>query len=134
MSELMHGQIVEATIESHHYDERGQNDTPCIVLHTAVMDERVSVTIWMTEKSMNIAKKQLKECGFDAQAHSIMELDENRHLLAGNKVEIEIEVNGNYVNGKIPLGSAKLEKSTASKLDALLRAGGDDTPAGEIPF
>lgn len=134
MSELMHGQIVEATIESHNYDERGQNGTPCIVLHTAVMDERVSVTIWMTEKSMNIAKKELKECGFDAQAHSIMALEENRHLLAGNKVEIEIEVNGNYINGKIPLGSAKLEKSMASKLDAMLRSSKDETPSDDIPF
>lgn len=134
MSELMNGEIVEATIERHHYDERGKDGKPCIVFHMAARNDRVSCTVWLTEKAANIAKKSLKLCGFDIDKHSVMELDENQTLLAGNKVEIEISINGNYINGNIVLGSAKLEKSTATKFDELLRSGSDDKTEDEIPF
>lgn len=93
------------------------------------------VLVFFTPKSARIARAQLKRCGFDVDAHSLNELNENRTLLAGQRITINGEMYNGRVSLKIDMQSAP-PKAAMDAATAMLRDAkkADDTFVdGDIP-
>lgn len=88
MSEINLGVRYKAKVASHvvEQDAKGQ---PFIMVTFAIEDEAHGKRIYLTEKSIGIARANLKAMGFDCETRSLKELDENPFLLAGNDVEVD---------------------------------------------
>ena len=103
------------------------------------------VLIFLTEKSMNIARAQLKRCGFDCDAQELAELVDNDALLANTRVAVKVEMYNGRPSAKIDI-SGPPPKSELQRLTVALRAAkqrsdgpsfADDAPPltdEEIPF
>lgn len=94
--------------------------TPYAFVRCGVDGEEVPCTIWLTDKAMGMARAALRKCGFDVDTEDLDELRANPQLLAGNKVQIEVEDKEKYgLQGSIVLGS--IPKSRISELTKKLR-------------
>lgn len=137
------GEVVETAVVS-----LGQNATPAVRVYLRVNGESLDAVVWLTEKSMPMARAQLKLIGFDPDRQSMDELDEKPKLLAGRKCPVRI-VEDDY-NGKlrkkaeIPTGAGRVAKAKLASLTQGLRAAASEEtkravnapagPAGRPPF
>jgi hypothetical protein len=103
------------------------------------------VTIFITEKSANIARRQLKIAGFDVDARELSELDEHPGLLAGRAVPLKVEEYRGKMQVQIAIdggaGSADDLRSATALLRSAKKSEGptaydEPPPLGddEIPF
>lgn len=83
--------------------------------------ELVSALIFLTQAAANMARAQLKACGFDADTQSLAALLNNDQLLAGNFVEIEADEYNGKPQWKIVTGKP-VPKSRLAGHDSMLRA------------
>lgn len=91
--------------------------------------EEIVATIWLTEKSMKMARAALKKCGFDPDTKSLRELQDHPHALANNPVQIEVEEDDRgQIRANIALG-----KMTDSKIEELTEAIRRAKKDGESP-
>jgi hypothetical protein len=78
--------------------------------------------IYITEKSAGIARAKLKKCGFDMDAQTLTDIEDNDELLAGNEVAVNVVENGKYFNLEIPTDRPKVAKSALQRATEQLRA------------
>jgi hypothetical protein len=105
--------------------------------------EKCEALIFLTEKAMNMARRSLKVCGFDVDAHLLEEIDTNPTLLAGNLVPLMVDEWNGKIQVKIDLDS-RADKGALMSATSKLRAAkkrasdlGDEPPPltdDEIPF
>jgi len=87
------------------------------------------VLIFMTEKSMGIARASLKRCGFDVDTRDLEELANDRRLLEGMRVPLKVEDYKGKPSAKIDL-SGPPPKTEMQRLTTALRTA---TKRGEGP-
>lgn len=86
--------------------------------------EHGEVLIFLTEKSMNIARAQLKRCGFDVDTRELDELSQDsggEAVLAGVRIPVKVEMYNGKPSAKVDL-SGPPPKSEMQRLTAALRA------------
>lgn len=88
--------------------------------------EPIGGAIWFTDKSMSMARGQLKVCGFDSSKESLATLDANPKHLSGRKVPIEIEDYNGRLQAKVITSEGPTKKRLA-ELDKALRSVKKDT-------
>lgn len=105
-------------------------------------DDPVFAKVWLTPKSMGIARQQLKTLGVDPDLVDLAELADQSNYLSGIKAKIIVEVRDGYVNANLPLPERPgPSKKRLGELSKALRDAkrGDEDDAGpsdddEIPF
>jgi hypothetical protein len=134
----------EVEILDHTLRSFGDKSAVSIRVKTDEQDD-AEVLIFLTAKSMNIARAQLKRCGFDVDARDLGDLVDNPHLLAGRRVGVRFEEWKGNLRPQIDISGAppkdELERLTASLRAAKSKSEGpsfadDPPPPGdeEIPF
>lgn len=90
MSEINLGVRYKAVVVSHpiEQDPKGQPYVNCTF---GIENEMHTKRIYLTAKSIGIARVNLKAMGFDCDIRSLKELDDNPILLAGNEVEVDFQ-------------------------------------------
>ncbi len=113
----------EATIKENRI-QAAQTGTVSVGLLCDVDGEAIAVSIWLSEKSLNMAYKQLQKCGFDVEKEPLEILDSDPAHLAGRKVLIDVdeeEYQGKLrTRAQIVMGD--VTKATIRSLQAKLRA------------
>ena len=101
--------------------------TPCVVVVATTQPEGevVEIPIYFSEKSINMAHKQLKICGFDTDTTSLTKIAENPSILRGNRINIntrtEMYNNKQQIRHEIVLNTM-LPKEKVAGLDAMFAA------------
>lgn len=124
----------EGTIQSHRSRILGGKEAISILC--AVGDEQAEAIIFLTEKSLGMARAALKLCGFDIDKQDLLHLDMSPTLLAGRKVPLMV---GEY-NGKTQVKidiNQRIDKATLGNLTKQLRSvkkAAQPAPDDDIPF
>jgi len=101
---------------------RGVGDKDAVALQVQTDEgDNLEVLVWLTSKSMGIARRALALCGFDCDKESLCDLADNRRLLAGKRVDILIEEWNGKLRGQILLNPAT-PKGKMRQFDLELRA------------
>lgn len=109
--------------------------------------DRIPGEIWLTEKSMNMARKSLKAIGFDVDSRNIGELDLDHALLNGQKCQVDIqeEVFKNEARLKVKWINPLPKPKSQTQLDTITKAlraaksrrpdenGAAEAPEGIVP-
>ena len=108
------------TIQSHDLATLG--GTPAAKMFVTYPDgEEGEVVIWFSDKSMGIARKSLKLCGFDPDSESFGIIADVQDHLKGHKVDVIVEEWNGKIRAQIALGEA-LGKKTIASIQSALRA------------
>lgn len=84
--------------------------------------EHGEVLIFLTEKSMNMARAQLKRCGFDVDARDLDELSQDsggEAVLAGVRIPVKVEMYNGKPSAKIDLSGPPPKEEMQRLTDAL---------------
>lgn len=112
---------------------RGIGDKDAVSIQAQMDDgETLDVLVWLTNKSMGIARRALGLCGFDCDKQSICDLADNPRLLAGRRVDILVEEYNGKLRGQILLDPAT-PQAKMRQFDAELRAA-KKADEDDIPF
>jgi hypothetical protein len=103
----------EGTIVSHRSKMLG--DKPGIAILCDVGGESAEAVIFLSDKAMGIARRALKQCGFDVDAQPLSMLDSNPTLLAGKKVALLVDEWNGKTQVKIDVDS----RASTKMLDAM---------------
>ena len=122
-----------ATIEKNGVRDLGGTPAVSIFLQ-ADNGERGEALIWLTPKSMGMARQSLKMCGFDVDKREISELDVDRKTLEGNRVAIYIDEYNGKPQVRIDTSAAPAKSVMAQITQALREAKKSDDPSGEIGY
>jgi len=129
------GDTFKAKIQSHSIREIGDKEAVIFVLESPGGDFG-QAAVWISEKAMGMARKQLRLAGFDVDKHELSILAEDRTFLAGNFVPIVVDEYKEKPQWRIDMDNVP-PKGKLSKLTAALRAAKQDgeTPVEEpLPF
>jgi|SRR3990172_3183232 len=96
-------------------------------------EDFAEVLIWMTEKSMGIARASLKICGFDCDAEDLAVLDSDPTRLRGKMIEIFAEDRQGTIRAQIALNQ-KPDAGTIASLTKQLRAANRSGEVEEDPL
>lgn len=108
------------------HDIRNIGDKEAVVLVALLPDgDTTDVLIFLTEKSMGIARRSLRLCGFDPDKQSLSDLTDNPELLKGRKVSILAEEWNGKIRANIMLNPEPTKKRVHA-LDSMLRAAKSD--------
>lgn len=125
------GCIYNAQVVSHELGtistQKGETDIVRFMLD--VEGDQHPAVIWLTPKAMGIARAQLKKCGFDIDARLLTDLEDNRALLAGNIVPVEVE----EYKGKLQVRILAREPIKRDRFDALTESLRAAKQLGEEP-
>lgn len=115
-------------------------DSAYVSVLCRIEDDQISAKIWLTEKSMGMAKKALKLCGFDIEKQELSALRDDPFVLAGKSIKVEITEDPKYgMQANVllsDLSDAKIKKLTQS-LRKSKADGGEAGSSGDgdnIPF
>src|SRR6185436_6956658 len=109
----------DVEIQSHSLRTIGDKDAASIVFKTAGGEEGRAL-IFLTERSMGIARRSLKLCGLDLDKCSLADLQINQTLLAGNHVWVLIEEWNGKMRAQIDTNGAP-EEARIKQLDKMLK-------------
>lgn len=84
--------------------------------------QNIPAKIFLTEKAMGMARRQLKRCGFDPDTTDVELLHTNQSLLAGNRVDIEVKDEGKYGLQASVMTSEPITKTAMKSATKALRA------------
>jgi hypothetical protein len=121
------GEKVSAKIVKVGCREIGQKDAVEIRAELA-SGEVVGALIFLTPAAANMARGQLKACGFDVDTQSLAALALNDQLLSGNFIDLESEEYNGKIQWKIRT-EKPVPKGRMAAHDAMLRAAKDREPA-----
>ena len=113
------GEKVSAKIVKVSVREIGQKDAVEIRAELP-SGEVVGALIFLTPAAANMARGQLKACGFDADTQSLADLANDEHLLDGNFIDLESEEYNGNIQWKIRTGKP-VPKGRMKAHDAMLR-------------
>lgn len=112
------GQHVEGTIV--HNGMRSINGKSAAAIVAKLEDgSEYEALIWMTQAAMNMARGQLRRCGFDPDTQDIEELATNATLLEGNRVPLLFEVYKGKLQARIDLSGPPAKGEMARLTQAL---------------
>jgi hypothetical protein len=80
------------------------------------------VLVWITQKSLGIARAQLKVAGFDIDEHELSLIDESPAHCAGKKIPLVVESYNGKLRAQIDVHGAKPDKDSLSQLTLALRS------------
>lgn len=123
-----------------------QRGTDFVAIAVMVGDEQGEISVWLTHKSMSMARAQLAVCGFDIEKHGLEVLEEQPELLRGTVIPVDIE--DEVYNGKTtrkiliamkdkpdPARIAKLsDEMRKAKMPNMEAASIEDPDEDSIPF
>lgn len=124
----------QATIEENDLRFAGTG-TEFVFLRVSIEGDSIPVQIWLSDKAMNMARAQLKLCGFEFGKDKLASLLEDPKYLAGRPIPVEIyeeEYNGK-TNLKARIVTASLTKKRVAELDKKFTSGSSDDN-DDIPF
>jgi len=121
----------EAEILDHTIREIGDKDA--VSLQCQIGDEITEVLIWLTEKSMGIARRQLDLCGFDVDTNFLTRLIAEPTLLAGKRISVIVEEYKGKLRAAILLDPTPSKKRLA-EMTAQLRAAKKTEEEEGLPF
>ena len=123
----------KGTIVSHR--SRMIGDKLTISLTCKVGEEHCEALIWITDKSMGMARRALKLCGFDIDQHTLDLLDARPTMLANKVVPLMVDEYNGKQRVSIDLDQ-RAEKGTMDAVTKKLRAAkkSADTAPEDIPF
>lgn len=112
-----------ATILSHSI-QMSQSGKMFVELRLQIDEDTTTAKIWMTHAATNMAKLQLRACGFDIHTQNLQDLENNHEFLKGKKVPVSIDEN--EYNGKVSLqcnidGTPPVVKSDIEKMQEAMR-------------
>lgn len=122
------------TIVSHDLTTLG--DKPAVKMFVTYPDgEDGDIAIWLSEKSMGIARKSLKLCGFDPDKEDFGILADKQEHLKGRKVDVVVEEYNGKMRAQIALGNTALPKKDILAIQSALRAvkGSKEAPVAGAP-
>jgi len=115
---------------------RTLGDKDAIAIKFEADGQTEEALIFLTPKSMGIARAQLRVCGFNPD-EGLVELIKNPTRLAGRQIPIEVEEYNNRLQFRIPTASAP-NASRIAELDKAIKAAKKDGEAEiaeeDIPF
>jgi hypothetical protein len=130
------GEKVSAKIVKTLVREIGQNDAVEVRAELA-SGEIVGALIFLTRAAANMARSQLKACGFDVDTQSLATLMVEETLLAGNFIDLESEDYNGKIQWKIrtakPVPEARLFDHDAMLRSAKNRDAVAVGPIGDEP-
>ena len=107
------------------------NDKTVVQVCCVVGEESCDVLIFITEKSLGIARASLKACGFNIDTTDLSALDQFPSPIEGNEVPIYVEDYNGKLRANVEL-NRKPEPGTLADLTKSLRdvkkKTGDDLP------
>lgn len=118
---------------------RNIGTTPAVsIMVQAENGERGEALIWLTPKSMGMARQALHVCGFDVDKRDLFELDANHLALEGNRIPIRIEEYKGKPQIRIDTDAAPPKSIMAALTKGLRDAKGsndvaDGPPIGDEP-
>lgn len=68
-----------------------QRGTDFVSISVMVGDEQGEISVWLTHKSMGMARAQLAICGFDIEKQGLEVLEEQPELLRGKVIPVDVE-------------------------------------------
>lgn len=128
------GVILKNTIRS-----IGDKEAVAIRIEIAEEDEHGEALIFLSEKSMGMARAALRVCGFDPDKQDLQALFDDSGLLAGKPVPVEIEEYKGRAQWRIPTSTAP-SKKRMGELSKLFKSAGSKASAGaahddsDLPF
>ena len=127
----------EVTILSHDVRYIGEKEAVSVLVLLPDGDTE-NVLIFLTEKSMGIARRALRLCGFDPGPQKIRDLVDNPELLKGRRITILAEERNGKVWASVLLNSTPTVNRMA-QIDSALRAAKQDSetpipPAQSTPI
>lgn len=127
-------EIGRHTVEIQSHDIATLGSTPAVKLFVLYPDgEDGEVVIWLSEKSMGIARKSLKLCGFDPDTTDFGTLADVQEYLKGRKVDVICEEWNGKVRAQIALGNTALPKKDILSIQSALRAAKGKGKEPEVP-
>lgn len=121
----------DAEIVCHTIRAIGEKEAVSITVR--IGEDETEAMIWMTEKSMGIARQSLKLCGFHPDAMSLCDLEDNPTLLAGKHVVVLVEPYNGRMKASILLNPTP-PKARMKELDAALKAAKKNGEDEDMPF
>jgi hypothetical protein len=124
----------EATIVSNDIRAAGTG-AEFVYLLLDIGGDRIAAQVWLTKKAINMAKHQLRACGFDTASEGLSILKENHGHLAGKKVKVEVaeEEYQGKVTLKARILTGEVTKKRISEIDALFKSK-EVADEDDIPF
>jgi hypothetical protein len=104
--------------------------------------DKVYSKIYLTEKSMGIARARLKRCGFDPDRQALEDIDQNASLLTGNEVLVDVYEESyqgkQQIRVDVVIDRPKADKSALARATEGLRKAkeadtSDDAPPAPAP-
>lgn len=122
----------DATVDRTEIVALGQRGTPAVRVYLVAGGESIDTVIWISEKSMGIARQALKAIGFDPDQSELSVLDDEPEFLRGQVCRVAI-IEDDY-GGKLTkkceivtyVPKKRVPKSSLSKLTRGLRDAGSD--------
>jgi len=110
--------------------------TEFVYLLLEVDGEKIAANIWMSKKSVNMAKVQLRACGFDTASESVLSLKENPNHLTGKIVSIDVEEEEyrGEMRVKARIVTTNVTKKRITQIDEMLKESKQEQPDDDIPF
>lgn len=97
-------------------------------------DDVMPLKIFLTSKTMDSARNDLKACGFNCDKEDLAILDVSAEHLKDNKVNVAVEENGKY-GLQLRLSAPPITKDKMKALAQKLRSQTADKPqVDDIPF
>jgi hypothetical protein len=124
----------EATICSHSLRNVAGREVVSLMCARDGDDEQFEVLIWMTEKSMGIARHQLKICGFPVDDRDLEELHAQPEMLAGRQITILAEDYKGRMTARVHLLDTPTKQRMKELQTQLRAAKSKDEEDGDLPF
>lgn len=68
-----------------------QKGTDYVAISVMVGDEQGEISVWLTHRSMGMARAQLAICGFDIEKHGLEALENQPELLRGTVIPVDVD-------------------------------------------
>lgn len=111
--------------------------TPFVYLLLEIEGEQAAANVWLSKNSINMARAQLRACGFDNKTESLTVLKESRTHLAGRIVDVEVaeEEYRGHVQMKVKILTSDVTKKQISEFDRLMKGEEvTETEEDDLPF
>lgn len=128
--------LYTATVLGTRIDQMGANGTNCVIVDAQIaeMNEPVECIIWITEKSLRIARQQLKALGFDIDTKDLSEIHQSSKLVGREFPMVAKAEEWPRGSGKVRMKyEVSMPPPDTKGLTAALRAAGSEASRARQP-
>lgn len=136
---MIYGNGIKAVVMSHDVDVNDKGNLFVKVRFSLEDDSQIETRIYLTDKSMGIARRNLRLIGFDIDKRELFDLKQNATLCAGHTVSVDVfqdEYKGR-VSDKCEIARPTISAKQAQDWTQKLRAAkkdGDEISDDTVPF